>query len=104
MQKNHAVITKEANNIIYIEPVNSKCLIYRNGKPVKQKTELVHLDRVIFGWNSVFLFKNRDDKRTDEKIKAKDINWDFCKEEMKDEQDIDESDTEEGESSCCSMM
>lgn len=63
----------------------------------------MHLDRVVFGWNSVFLFKNRDDKRTDEKVKAKDINWEFCKEEMAKEQDIDDSDTEET-GGCCLMF
>lgn len=93
MQINHATITKDGRTVS-IEPETSKCLIYRNGKPLRTKTELEHLDRIIFGWNSVFLFKQVDDKRSDEKILGKEINWDFCKEEMAEEQDIDESDTE----------
>ena len=39
----------------------------------------MHLDRVIFGWNSVYLYKDKDHRRNDEKIRSKDINWDFCK-------------------------
>ena len=104
MQINHATITKEGRTV-YIEPETSKCLIYRNGKPIKTKTELEHLDRIVFGWNSVFIFKQVDDKRNDERILGRDINWDFCKDEMKEEQDIDNSDTEEPEGgSCCSTM
>jgi len=104
MQINHATITR-IGRTVFIEPENSKCLVYRNGKPIKSKTELGHLDRVIFGWNSVFLFKQVDDKRHDERIFGREITWEFCKEEMKDEQNIDESDTEEPEGgNCCSTM
>jgi hypothetical protein len=37
MQINHALIIRD-KDVVYIEPVTSKCLIYRNGKPIFQKT------------------------------------------------------------------
>lgn len=61
----------------------------------------MHLDRVIFGWNSVYLFKNKDHQRNDEKYYSQDITWDFVKKQMEEVVDIDQSDTEDGEGGCC---
>ena len=74
-----------------------------NGKQVTDTVELINLDRVVFGWNSVYLFKNKHDDRSNEKIKAKDITWDFVREELAELVDIDQSDSEEG-GGCCRMF
>ncbi len=65
--------------------------------------ELVHLDRVVFGWNSVFLFKNKDPTvPIPDKLMGKFIDWWFVKTELMNLVDIDESDTEDG-NSCCEI-
>lgn len=70
----HAELTNIDGKIL-LKPLAAKCHLYVNGKKVTDTVELVHLDRVIFGWNSVYLFKNKDDNRTDEKIKNQYIDW-----------------------------
>lgn len=89
---------------MYLTPYNYKCLVYRNGQPVKSRIELRHLDRIVFGWNSLYLFKTVDDKKYNERIKEREVDWDFFREEMKGEQDIDQSDTETGGEACCLMF
>ena len=98
----HAEFTVQEGRVFLI-PYNFKCLVYRNGKPVKSKIELKHLDRIVFGWNSLYLFKVMDDRNYNERIRDRMIDWDFYREEMKDEQDIDQSDTEDG-ANCCLLM
>lgn len=63
----------------------------------------MNLDRVVFGWNSCYLFKNKDDKKTNETIQDRKINWDFVKDELSHIVDIDHSDTEDG-GSCCQIF
>ena len=70
---------------------------------VRDSIELMNLDRVVFGWNSAYIFKNKDDNRTDEKINDRKITWDFVKDELIHLIDIDQSDTEDG-GSCCSIF
>ena len=74
-----------------------------NGQKVVDSIELMNLDRVVFGWNSAYLFKNKNDKRTDETIKDRKITWDFVKDELAPIVDIDQSDTEDG-GSCCQIF
>lgn len=79
--------------------------VYVNGvKLIKgQPLELVHLDRVVFGWNSVFLFKNKDPNITlPDKYLGKNIDWWFVKSELINLVDIDDTDTEDG-GSCCEI-
>ena len=57
---------------------------------------------MIFGWNSVYLFKNKYDNRVDETVGNKTIDWQFCKEEVSKLVDIDDSDDEE-EAGCCEI-
>ena len=83
-----------------MKPLSAKAHLYVNGKQVTDTVELINLDRVVFGWNSVYLFKNKHDDRSNEKIKAKDITWDFVREELAELVDIDQSDSEEGGGSC----
>jgi hypothetical protein len=51
-----------------LNPVASGCHLYVNGQVVANKVILKHLDRVIFGWNSVYLFKDKTHLRADNKI------------------------------------
>jgi hypothetical protein len=48
----------------YIEPLCEQAYEYTllNGKNVDKKMEIFHNDRIIFGTNSVFLFKNFSQK------------------------------------------
>ena len=66
----------------------------------------MNLDRVIFGWNSVYIYKNKDQVRPNETIKDRAITWDFCKDEAAEIVDIDQSDDEDGPSgdSCCEIF
>ena len=78
MMTNHAVLQKNGSKV-FLKPVGMGCHLYVNGSKVVNPIELLNLDRVIFGWNSVYIFKNKDDKRTDEKVNDRKITWDFCK-------------------------
>lgn len=61
VQPTHAEFLVE-NGKVFLTPYNFRCLVYRNGKPVMSKIQLQHLDRIVFGWNSLYLFKMIDDK------------------------------------------
>lgn len=79
--------------------------VYVNGLRIlpNQPLELVHLDRVVFGWNSVFLFKNKDPNvPIPDKYLGKYIDWWFVKSELMALVDIDESDTED-DGGCCEI-
>lgn len=89
---------------VFLKPVSANSHLYVNGNRVEGTVELMNLDRVIFGWNSVYLFKNKHDNRTNETIKAREITWDFVREEMQEIVDIDQSDTEDGEGGCCRLF
>lgn len=57
---------------------------------------------MIFGWNSVYLFKDQKHQRDKSLIKEEEITWDFIKKEVASLVDIDESDSEDG--GCCSIF
>lgn len=57
--------------------MNNHSHLYVNGERVVKTIELKDLDRVIFGWNSCYLFKHKHDGKTDEKIKDRSITWEF---------------------------
>lgn len=82
--------------------MTSGCHLYVNGQPVVAKTVLKDLDRVIFGWNSVYLFKDKDHPRAGSKLEESKLTWDFIKKEVEKHVDIDDSDTEEG--GCCAIF
>lgn len=88
---------------VFLTPLSSDCHLYVNGRPVREKICLKHMDRVIFGWNSVYLFKDKDHKREGEKVKSNDVDWDFVKAEVSKYVDIDQSDTEDG-GGCCQIF
>ena len=48
---------------VLLTPLSKDCHLYVNGRPVRDKTVLKHNDRVIFGWNSIYLFKDKEHRR-----------------------------------------
>jgi hypothetical protein len=57
--------------------------LYLNGDKVEEKERLFHLDRIIFGTGTVFLFKdieNAEFKRTE--LEEKDIDLEYCQAEI----------------------
>lgn len=88
---------------VTLTPLSSDAHLYVNGLPVREKIVLKHLDRVIFGWNSVYLFKDKDHRREKEDVKSKDVDWDFVKAEVESFVDIDQSDSEDG-GGCCTIF
>eukprot|EP00178_Gracilaria_changii_P021403 TRINITY_DN63618_c0_g1_i1.p1 TRINITY_DN63618_c0_g1~~TRINITY_DN63618_c0_g1_i1.p1 ORF type:complete len:109 (-),score=3.08 TRINITY_DN63618_c0_g1_i1:123-449(-) len=60
---------------VFLKPVTNHSHLYVNGKRVTDTVELIHLDRVIFGWNSCYLFKNKHDGKSNEKIRDREITW-----------------------------
>lgn len=82
------------NNKVFVTAIGHH--VYVNGLRLiqGQPLELAHLDRVVFGWNSVFLFKNKDPSvPIPEKYLGKFIDWWFVKTELFGLVDIDESDS-----------
>ena len=63
MKPKHAKINIDENCNVGIVPVTLGCHLYVNGQQVTEKFVLRHLDRVIFGWNSVYLFKDKTKPR-----------------------------------------
>ena len=102
MKPKHATLDIVDGEVL-LTPVSKDCHLYVNGQPVREKLVLKHLDRVIFGWNSVYLFKDKDHRREDETVKSKDVDWDFVKNEVEKHVDIDQSDSEDG-NNCCAIF
>lgn len=50
-----------------------------NGQPVTSEILLKNLDRVIFGWNSVYMFKDKKHERDGEKVDENKVTWDWIK-------------------------
>ena len=68
MKPKHAKIEIDDQGNVNLSPVTEGCHLYVNGEPVKAKTNLKHLDRVIFGWNSVYLFKDKAHPNANSKV------------------------------------
>ena len=82
MKPKHAKVNIDAQGNVELTRVTEGCHLYLNGQPVKTKVVLKDLDRVIFGWNSVYLFKDKDHPRADSKVTEDKITWDFIKKEV----------------------
>jgi hypothetical protein len=69
--------------------------VYVNGEKLSkgEKRQLANGDVVVFGWNSVFMFKNPNNKVEMDEVDDS-IDWYFVKRMMDQEVDIDQSDTE----------
>lgn len=102
MKPKHARIDIDEKGI-HLSPVSSGCHLYVNGAQVTTQTTLKHLDRVIFGWNSVYLLKDKDHINPESKVTEDKITWDFIKKEVEKFVNIDDSDSEEG-GGCCSLF
>lgn len=63
MKPKHAKLLVDNEGNVTLEPVTSGCHLYLNGQPIVNKTALKHLDRVIFGWNSPYIFKDKKHTR-----------------------------------------
>jgi kinesin family protein 13 len=75
----------EEGGAVYLSPASEdvKTGLYLNGERVEQKERLYHLDRIIFGTSTIFLFKdypNAEFKRTE--LEERDIDLEFCQTEM----------------------
>lgn len=59
IEENHAKIIKKGEKY-FIEALSETSSDYTlvNGKPVYERKELEHNDRIILGINSIFIFKN----------------------------------------------
>jgi hypothetical protein len=63
MVPQHATLDTDEGGNVTLTPLSPNIHLYVNGEPVKEKVVLKHLDRIIFGWNSVYLFKDKQHKR-----------------------------------------
>lgn len=83
MMPHHATLDIDEQSNVTLTPLSPQAHLYLNGQPVKKKIVLKHQDRVIFGWNSVYLFKDKQHRRENApKIKSESVDWDFCKKEV----------------------
>ncbi|XP_078482751.1 uncharacterized protein LOC144743276 isoform X1 [Ciona intestinalis] len=58
IQSEHAVITNEENEHIFISPVSEEATVRVNGIRVTEKTKLAHHDRILFGSVDLFVFEH----------------------------------------------
>lgn len=91
IQPEHAIFEYEESDglgLAYISPANENVTmgLYLNGVPVEEKERLYHLDRIVFGTSSAFLYKdyqNAEFKRTE--LEEKDIDLEYCQLEISNE-------------------
>ncbi|KAL4444820.1 hypothetical protein ABPG74_016028 [Tetrahymena malaccensis] len=78
------IIHSQDSKQLFIEQYSDQydCNILVNGVPVKEKTELFHLDRIIISTTSMFTLIFKDQVRSDEKVTFEQIDYDFVQEEM----------------------
>ena len=58
--KQHAVVTNQDNKHIFIQP-SAGAIVVVNGKEVKEKSELFHNDRILFGSSHLYAFHHPQD-------------------------------------------
>jgi len=87
IKPNHAIISN-INGEIFVEACDEECAehIFINGERWVQKRKLRHNDRIIFGTNSIFLFKNpgRESESADTGLQDNEIDWEFAQKELVD--------------------
>jgi len=87
IKSNHAIISND-NGEIFVEACDEECAeyIYINGERLVQKNSIQHNDRIIFGTNSIFLFKNpgKETQSADTNLQNSDIDWEFAQKELVD--------------------
>ncbi|KAJ8041556.1 Kinesin-like protein KIF28P [Holothuria leucospilota] len=80
IQKQHAKVTNE-NQEIQLMPASPGAKIKVNGVPLTGPHVLQHLDRVVFGSNHIYVFKNPINPVIPEGS-PKDIDWEFAQKEL----------------------
>ncbi|XP_071824596.1 kinesin-like protein KIF28 isoform X3 [Apostichopus japonicus] len=80
IQKQHAKVTNESGDI-QLMPASPGAKIKVNGVPLTGPHALQHLDRVVFGSNHMYVFKNPSNPTVPEGI-PKNIDWEFAQKEL----------------------
>ena len=84
IQPNHARIEREGH-LYYLLPTCDEAgdFLFLNGENVREKTQLQHCDRVVFGVSSFFVFKDpKSGLKPRGGIIEQDIDWERCQLEM----------------------
>jgi len=78
----HALFSTEEDGV-YLEPLSESAspFIRLNGEIVVQRKKLAHLDRVVFGASSIFLFRNPNESGNVH-ILEKEIDFEYCQREI----------------------
>ncbi|XP_030831067.1 kinesin-like protein KIF28P isoform X3 [Strongylocentrotus purpuratus] len=80
IQKQHALVKNE-NGDISIKPATAGAKVKINGMPLVGERILSHLDRVMFGSNHLYIFKNPSKPQPGEGSPAT-VDWDFAQKEL----------------------
>nr|XP_054748335.1 kinesin-like protein KIF28 isoform X2 [Lytechinus pictus] len=80
IQKQHALVKNE-NGDISIKPATAGAKVKINGAPLVGERILSHLDRVMFGSNHLYIFKNPLKPQSAEGTPAS-IDWEFAQKEL----------------------
>jgi hypothetical protein len=84
IRKLHALILRSEEGHYSIRPEangeESNC--YLNGDLLSQETPLLHLDRLSFGTNNMFLFVSPGGTSRSEELTEAQLNWDFAQNEL----------------------
>ena len=87
IKPNHARIINEQGEI-FVEVCDEECAeyIFLNGERFSSRKNLYHNDRIIFGTNSIFLFKNpgKEKESPNTNLNENDIDWEFAQKELVD--------------------
>lgn len=92
IKPNHAKIVKKGD-IVTLEPMSEETSEYirLNGEKVYEPTRLFHLDRLVFGTSTTFLFKDpqlAQFKRIN--VEEKDIDLEYCQNEVSKVEQLDD--------------
>lgn len=84
----HCKFDKDEDEHVYLEPIDPACseYLYVNGQKVFEKVRLGHLDRIIIGTSTVFLFKIPGEENN---LIESNIDYEFAMQEKNDAQSID---------------
>lgn len=80
IQKQHAVVNNE-NGEVVVKPGSAGAKIKVNGVPLMGSRTLQHLDRLIFGSNHMYVYKNPQNPTVPEGTPSS-IDWEFAQKEL----------------------
>ena len=81
ISKEHAIVTMKPSGVFHVKPGNSLAKTKVNGLPLTGEMELRHLDRVLFGSNHLYIFKNPKSPTPSAGSPAE-VTWDFAQGEI----------------------